>query len=47
VVYFTLQNTADEMVQPVVSFPVLENLSLYYSWQIPPLFAVISAIAIG
>jgi cellulose synthase/poly-beta-1,6-N-acetylglucosamine synthase-like glycosyltransferase len=47
VVYFTLQSTAQAMVQPVVSFPVLENLSLYYSWQIPPLFAVISAIAIG
>jgi cellulose synthase/poly-beta-1,6-N-acetylglucosamine synthase-like glycosyltransferase len=47
VVAFTLQTTELTVTQPASSLVILETVPVWYSWQAPPLFAVIAAIAIG
>lgn len=47
VVIFALQTTSVEISQPAVRYLILGDIPLWYSWQIPPLFAVIAAIAVG
>jgi cellulose synthase/poly-beta-1,6-N-acetylglucosamine synthase-like glycosyltransferase len=47
VVAFTLQTTEVTVTQPASSLVILETVPVWYSWQAPPLFAVIAAMAIG
>ena len=47
VVAITLQTTEVTVTQPASSLVILETVPVWYSWQAPPLFAVIAAIAIG
>ena len=47
VVIFTLQTTSVSLTQPAASLVILDSITLWYSWQAPPLFAVIAAIAVG
>lgn len=47
VVLFTLQTTDVTLTEPANNFMFLGFIPLWYSWQAPPLFAVVAAIAIG
>ncbi len=47
VVVFTLEATEVTVTQPASSLVILETVPVWYSWQAPPLFAVIAAIAVG
>jgi cellulose synthase/poly-beta-1,6-N-acetylglucosamine synthase-like glycosyltransferase len=47
VVFFTLQTTDVTLTEPRTNLTLLGIVPVWYSWQAPPLFAVIAAIAIG
>lgn len=47
VIAFTLETTDVTVTQPASKLVVLEAVPVWYSWQAPPLFAVIAAIAVG
>lgn len=47
VIFYTLQTTDLTLTQPAKQLLFLGQFPLHYSWQAPPLFAVIAAIAIG
>jgi poly-beta-1,6-N-acetyl-D-glucosamine synthase len=47
VISYALQTNDVALTQPASSLLVFDYLTLRYSWQAPPLFAVIAAIAIG
>lgn len=47
VIFFTLQATDVTVTQPTSNLVILDGLPLRYSWQAPPLFAVIAAITVG
>jgi cellulose synthase/poly-beta-1,6-N-acetylglucosamine synthase-like glycosyltransferase len=47
VVLYTLQATDVLVTQPATNVLIFGNLPVWYSWQSPPVFAVIAAIVIG
>lgn len=47
VVFYTLQTTDTALVNTATKINLLGSWPIYYSWQAPPLFAVIAAIAVG
>ena len=47
VIAYALQTTNTTLTQPVAELLVFDFLSITYSWQAPPLFAVLAALAVG
>jgi Ni/Fe-hydrogenase subunit HybB-like protein len=47
VVLLTLQTTDTTVTAPAANIIFLGGIPLWYSWQAPPVFAVVAAIAIG
>ena len=47
VVYLSLEYSAISILQPTVALTLIEGVPMRYSWQAPPAFAIVAAIAIG
>lgn len=47
VIAYALQTTNTALSQPITEVLVFDFLSINYSWQAPPLFAVLAALAVG